>query len=205
MGRFSRIFFCSAILMFAALTAGAQKNSDFDPATASIEENIRHPQVQEKYVKALVALMTELKDRLKAAGFSASQVRSGEVVLVTIPCSSLFAPNETKLSAKGASKLAELKPFILKQPDFKIILAAHSDNTGDETYADRLTADRANAVDEYFFKENGNRETGIIPYGIGADEPVADNHGYANRAKNRRVEFYFVPTAEFINKVRKNK
>lgn len=191
--------------LYAGLSAGAQKNADFDAATASIEENIRHPQVQEKYSKAVVALMTELKDKLKAAGFTASQVRSGEVVLVTIPCSVLFAPNETKLSAKGISKLAALKPFVVRQDDFKVVLAVHSDDTGDEVYADRLTSDRANAVDEYFYKENGNRETDIIPYGIGSDEPVADNHGYANRAKNRRVEFYFIPTAEFINKARKTK
>lgn len=195
----------AAMLMFASSGLSAQKMADFDPETATIEENIRHPEVSEKHSKAVSALMAELRDKLKAAGFSTSLVRSGEVVLVTIPCSALFSPNETTLSAKGITKLAALKPFIARRQDFKVIIAAHTDNTGDDTYANRITADRANAIDEYFYKESGNIETGIIPYGIGADEPVADNHGYANRAKNRRIEFYFVPTAEFINKARKSK
>lgn len=45
----------------------------------------------------------------------------------------------------------------------------------------------------------------MIPYGLGYDEPVAPNTGVANREKNRRVEIYFVPTKDFIDKARKKK
>jgi len=187
-------------LSFASI---AQKNQEFDPTTAPIEENIQHPAVAEKYSKAVARHMSELKEDLNAAGYEATLVRSGEVVMVTVPCSALFMANETTLSAKASSKLDGLKPFVKRRDDFKVILAVHSDDTGDTAYADRLTADRANAIDDYFYNEDSRRETGIIPYGIGSDEPVADNHGLANRAKNRRVEFYFIPTQEYINKVRK--
>lgn len=195
----------TAAILCLAVSAGAlaEKAADFDPTTASIEENIKYPPVAEKHSKAVQTRMAELKEDLREAGYDAGLVRSGEVVIVTIPCSALFSPNETSLSSKAAAKLAGLKQFVNRKDDFKVVIAVHSDNTGDQTYADRLTADRANAIDEYFYKADSNRETGIIPYGIGADEPVADNHGNANRAKNRRVEFYFIPTQEYINKARK--
>ena len=193
----------SIVLVAWCMTTTAQKKTDFDPATASIEENIKTPEVPEKQRNAVVAHMDNLRDELKEAGYEASLVRSGEVVMVTIPCSTLFSPNETSLSSKASAKLSGLRHFVSRREDFKVVIAVHSDNTGDAVYADRLTADRANAIDEYFYKEDSHRETGIIPYGIGSDEPLADNHGRANRAKNRRVEFYFIPTQEFIKNARK--
>ncbi len=93
----------------------------------------------------------------------------------------------------------------MRSDNYKVVVAVHSDNTGDEMYADRLTSDRANAIDEYYFHASGDKETGIIPYGLGSDEPVAPNSGRANREKNRRVEIYFVPTAELIEKIKRNK
>ena len=191
-----------ALMAAAALPQGlaAQKAAPFDPTTATIEENIRYPEVPAKQSAAVASRMNDLAKDLREAGYSVTMLRSGEVVMVTIPCSALFSPNESVLSTKASSKLAPLKNYIKRREDYKVVLAVHSDDTGDETYADRLTADRANSIDEYFFKEDSHRETGIIPYGICADEPVADNHGRANRAKNRRVEFYFIPTQEYIKK-----
>lgn len=196
-------YIAAAVLTAATLAVSAQKDAEFDPTTASIEENIKYPAVSEKNARAVVARMDELKSALKNEGYDVTSVRSGQVVMVTIPCSDIFSPNETILAKKAASKLAGLKRFIRRTADFKVVLAVHSDDTGDETYADRLTADRANAIDDYFYREDGHRETGIIPYGIGADEPLADNHGRANRARNRRIEIYFIPTQEFIKNARK--
>ena len=124
--------------------------------------------------------------------------------MVTLPCSRLFAPNSVSLIPTASKLLAPLVPYVNRTDNYKIILAVHSDNTGDEMYSEKITADRANAIDEYFYKINGNKDTDIIPYGLGADEPVAPNTGIANREKNRRVEIYFVPTAELIEKTKRN-
>jgi len=191
---------CAAILAPCALPA--QNNDDFDPLAAGIEENIRQPAVAPKHSKAVAAAMERLAVKLRHEGYNVSAVRSGEVIMVTLPCSLLFPPNSTSLSPKGESRLAPLTQFVEQNDKYKVIVAAHSDDTGDGLYADRLTADRANAVDEFFFSRNGNKDTGIIPYGLGADEPVAPNTGVRNRAANRRVELYFVPTSTFIDKTR---
>lgn len=202
MGKSLRIIL-AATLSLTSLASFGQKEAVFNPETASIEENIRTPEVKQKHHDAVVAKMNETSHSLKEAGYAVTPVRSGEVLMVVIPCATLFGPNETALSQKGEYKLEGLKQYVRNTEDFKTVIAVHSDNTGDSTYADRLTSDRANAIDEYFYKTGSYRETGIIPYGIGSDEPVAANHGSANRARNRRVEFYFIPTQAFIDKARK--
>lgn len=175
----------------------------FDPLAANIEENIAEPAVQPKHSVAVAAAMNNLLRTLRNAGYSSETVRSGEVVLVTVPAARLFAPNAVTLSDGASAVLAPLVPYIKRTDNYKIVIAMHSDNTGDELYAERLTADRVNAVDEYFFKACGNNDTGIIPYGLGSDEPVAPNTGIANREKNRRLEIYFIPTETFIDKAKK--
>lgn len=188
------------------LAVKAQKQNDaFDPYTATIEENINHPTVANKYSVTVSEAMAPLARTLRKAGFATSTVRSGQVVVVTIPCSELFAPNATELKPEAAALLAKLKPYMSRTDNYKVLIAAHSDNTGDDMYADHLTSDRATAVDEYFYHDADNVETGFIPYGLGSDEPVASNIGVLNREKNRRVEIYFVPTQNFIEKARKNK
>ncbi len=89
---------------------------------------------------------------------------------MTLPCSLLFPPNSTSLSPKGESRLAPLAQFVEQHDKYKVIVAAHSDDTGDGLCADRLTADRANTVDDYFLPRT--RRTGpsaSIPYGLGGD------------------------------------
>lgn len=190
-----------AVVSFCAV---AQKgNDDFDPFSASIEDNLKTPVVSSRHSAAVVSAMTQLERSLKSAGYKVTLVRSGEVVMVTIPCSSLFAPNSKELKPEASAVLKPLAQHVDKAESYKTIVAVHADNTGDEEYADAITADRATAIDDFFYNLNGRRDTGIIPYGIGADEPVAPNTGIRNRAANRRVEIYFVPTADFIAKAQK--
>lgn len=194
---------CACLLALGlVLSASAAAPRDFDPLAAGIEENISYPAVPQKHREKVSAAMHSLERTLRELGYKTTRVRSGEVVLVTIPCSSLFAPNSIELKTKASGVLSQLLPYIRRSDNYKVIVAVHADNTGDAEYSDRLTADRANAVDEFFFSRNGNKDTGIIPYGLGADEPVAPNTGVRNRAANRRVELYFVPTSTFIDKTR---
>ncbi len=198
-----RNFLLTALILLSV--ALPMRADDFDPLAASIDDNLRHPAVPAKASPAVVSAMGQLLRTLRNAGFSVQAVRGGEVVVVTIPASELFGPGATSLKDGAQAKLRPLLPYIQRTDNYKVILAAHSDNTGDELYNDRLTADRANAVDEFFFRLNNSAETGIIPYGLGFDEPVAPNNSVADRAKNRRVEIYFVPTAEYIDKVKKRR
>lgn len=203
----ARKILCSVLVGAAALLwpAEAVSQADFDPLSANIEENIATPEVNPKHNEAVKTAMRHLVNTLKQAGYAVSTVRKGEVAMVSIPCAKLFKPNGTTLRDDAHKLLAPLAPYIRRSDNYKIVLAVHSDDTGDTQYAEQLTADRANAIDEYFYKLGSDAETGIIPYGLGADEPVAPNTGVTNRAKNRRVEIYFIPTQDFIKKARKAK
>lgn len=191
------------VLAGCALCAAAQ-NSAFDPYTADIDDNIKYPAVPSKQHETVVRAMAKLAHTLTDEEYyDCSFVRSGEVVMVTIACSDLFAPNSTQLKEIAGELLQPLLKYIKHSERYKVILAVHSDNTGDEEYSDKLTSDRATAIDEYYYSINDNNDTGIIPYGIGADEPLKPNTGIANRAANRRVEIYFVPTAEYIEALKR--
>ena len=184
------------------LVVHGEKHSDFDPFSADIESNIKYPVVSSRQSSAVVNAMSAVCKVLKNAGYAAETVRNGEVVMVTIPCSKLFAPNSTELMATAGEVLRGLNPYVKQKANFKTILAVHSDDTGAESYCDRLTGDRANAIDDFFYNYNGNVDTDIIPYGLGSDEPLKANTSIANRAANRRVEIYFVPTESFIKNAR---
>ena len=72
-------------------------------------------------------------------GCTVETYRNKEVLLITIPASKLFAPNETELRREAASLLAPLKRY-LKDPDmYRVLLVMHTDNTGSEGYRDNLT------------------------------------------------------------------
>ena len=189
--RLSLTLFVALLCAVPSPAAGKKDTHDFDPFTAGIEENIKTPAVPEKLKERVAAAMTKLQNTLANAGYKVEKVRDGEVVMVTIEASKLFGANSTELREKASSVLMPLVPYV------------HSDDTGDVRYADSLTADRASAIDGFITSKTGGGESGIIPYGLGFDEPVAPNSGIRNRAANRRVEFYFIPTAEFISKVKK--
>lgn len=175
----------------------------FDPYSADIEQNMATPSVPQKHAQAVVKAMNLLAGTLKRLGYEVNSVRSGQVVTVVIPAAKLFAPNSTELRAAGEPVLHGLLPYIRRSDKFKIVLAVHSDNTGDADYAETLTANRANAIDDYFTRAAGTDNLLIIPYGLADDEPVKPNTGVANRAANRRVEISFIPTKEYIERIRK--
>lgn len=195
------ICLATGLLLSSQLSAAA---NDDDPYSVNIEQNLATPAVNAKHSVAVANAMGLLTRTLRQAGFETQGVRKGEVTMVTIPCRDLFGPNSIEIKAKGKQLLSKLVPYIKRSDKYKVVMAVHADDTGDAIYAERITSDRANAIDEYFASALGG-ESPVIPYGLGNDEPVAPNTGVANREKNRRVEIYFVPTKDLIDNARKKK
>ena len=191
------------ILLLASVVALAAVAEDFDPLNADIEQNLTHPAVARKHSPAVKTGMSQLLRAIRALGFDASAVRDGEVVLVTIAASELFAPNAFTPKNAAITRLRPLMPYVKRSDNYKVIVAVHSDNTGDSFYNDSITVARADAIDDIMTRLNDGAETGVIPYGLGDDEPLAANISIEARRRNRRVEIYFVPTAGFIDKSRR--
>lgn len=173
-------------------------------AEMSIDANIASPEVPKKLTEAVKAKMTDLCARLKKSGFDAdTDERGGLVVALTIPVADLFIPNDTIVAPHGVKPLMALSRH-LKVPDYyKVLVAVHSDDTGSEEYLNQLTTSRADAIVNWF-ETQGVKTEGIIPYGMGFDEPFSVEPSRAARALNRRVEIYFVPGPEMFEALKRS-
>ncbi|MBP3589614.1 MAG: OmpA family protein, partial [Muribaculaceae bacterium] len=90
-------------------------------------------------------------------------------------------------------RIRGLKSIVESASHYKVLVAVHADDTGDDAYSDALTEARANAVDDLLWQLAGRDDTNVVIYGLGKDEPLNDNTTRTDRRANRRIEFYIVP------------
>ncbi len=180
------------ISLMAAMPVPVIAQSD-DVLEMSIDDNIATPEVPRKAKQYVAAAMDQLRRHMIKNKYTVESLRDGEVIEITIPCAELFAPGEVELKANAAELL---RPFglVVREPQkYKVLVAVHTDDTGDDMYSDSISAARANAVDDCLWQIAGERDTNVIPYGIGKDEPRVSNATRPGRAQNRRVEIFIIP------------
>lgn len=130
--------------------------------------------------------------------------RNKEVLLITIPAHLLFSPNDTELKTGAAEYLAPIRRY-LKEPDmYRVMLVMHTDNTGSEHYRESLTADRVNAVFDWF-DNSGSDTRYLFSYALGDDMPLRPNDSMENRDINRRLEIYLVPGEKMLEQAKKGR
>ncbi len=168
----------------------------------SLDENLQVPKIGQSQRKTIKAYQLVQAKKMAAAGIGVETMRSGEVIIATIESDHLFFPNDTVLKPNAGKYLRPFLPYV-KTPDmYRMLLAMHSDDTGTEAYTDALTSSRVLSVLEWF-QQNAADSDYIIPYAMGASEPLFLNNSIANRAKNRRLEIYLVPGKTMIEMSRK--
>lgn len=100
-----------------------------------------------------------------------------------------FDVNKSELRPESRTELDKLVSFLLKNPNLKIELGGHTDNTGDKKANQVLSENRAKAVQEYLVTV-GKIGAGRLTYkGYGDTRPKVANDTPENKAKNRRTEF----------------
>lgn len=99
-----------------------------------------------------------------------------------------FELNKADIKPESEPVLNELYQFLVANPDVKIHIVGHTDNTGTRRYNMELSEARAEAVYKAIV-ERGISADRITFEGKGPDEPVATNDTEEGRAMNRRVEF----------------
>ncbi len=117
------------------------------------------------------------------------------------PTVALFTPARTSVELRGVSfetgkarllpqstqVLDEVVTALLANPQWRVEVAGHTDNTGGAATNRRLSLARAEAVRAYLV-QHGVPESQLIARGYGPGDPVASNATAAGRARNRRVE-----------------
>ena len=150
--------------------------------------------------------LKKLNQRYRHEPVTVEKLRGGEVLVVTIPASLLFLPNDTVLRENAWRALAPFKRY-LRNPDmYWVILDMHSDNTGNAQYTDELTLDRVTSVFDWF-ADQGCQTEYLFPTASGAYDPLpgVDYLTMKNRARNRRLEIYLVPGRKMLSEAKKGR
>lgn len=166
----------------------------------SLEQNIATPIITGRDHKPVQEYIGKLKDRLKSVYPLLDLTRSGEVLIVSIPCDELFNPCDTLLTPYGVSRLKPLLPYMQDPDMYKILVTINTDDSGSQAYLERLSDARNNTIYGWLLEENRIPDDLIvIPYSMGPDNFITTNDSRANRSLNRRVEIYFVPGPKMID------
>lgn len=173
----------------------------------SVDENVMSPEVPKKQVPSVVAYMKKVAGTIqkRKPDIKVESARGGLVIVATLPSDAMFAPNDTVLSAAASDWLNPFVQCLAVTDMFKVLVVAHSDDTGTDGYLGPLTEARAEAVVAYWGADSGNYVGAVVPYGFGAGEPVFPNDSRAHRARNRRIEVYLVPGPEMIARAKSGK
>ncbi|MDO9401161.1 MAG: OmpA family protein [Polaromonas sp.] len=112
---------------------------------------------------------------------------------VTYAADAFFDFDKSVLKPAGKAKLDDLVGKI-KGINLEVIIAVgHTDSVGSDSYNQKLSVRRSEAVKAYLVSK-GIEKNRVYTEGKGEKQPVADNKTSEGRAKNRRVEIEVVGT-----------
>jgi outer membrane protein OmpA-like peptidoglycan-associated protein len=100
----------------------------------------------------------------------------------------LFETGKSILTASSYEELDRLVGILQDNPQMRIEISGHTDNTGSLDLNNRLSQNRAQAVVEYLVQK-GIERSRLEFKGYGPSQPIADNATAEGRKVNRRVEF----------------
>jgi len=128
--------------------------------------------------------------------------RVGEGILITFNSGLVFDTDSYSLRESTKTNLTELSATLKKYDDTNILIEGHTDNTGQDSYNQKLSENRADAVESYL-EQQGISGSRVTTKGYGEDQPLDSNESEAGRQKNRRVEVAIYANKE-MKKLAKN-
>ncbi len=121
---------------------------------------------------------------LKAYGTVAKTDRG---IVLTLPETLWAGPRSETLALRSDAKLTSLAGILADNPDYRISVEAHTDNSGTPDQIQTVTQRRSFIVASKF-SSSGIEEGRIVAKGFGASLPLAPNTTAVGRAKNRRLQ-----------------
>jgi outer membrane protein OmpA-like peptidoglycan-associated protein len=132
----------------------------------------------------IVATVQEVRQAMKSLGAQETDLE----VRVALPADVLFDFDKADIRADAANALAHLATLIRAYPTGRVELEGHTDSKGDDSYNQRLSLRRAEAVKRWLAEREGIAANRLATRGAGESRPVAGNDDEAGRQRNRRVE-----------------
>jgi outer membrane protein OmpA-like peptidoglycan-associated protein len=140
-------------------------------------------------VSALSANQPVLMQTLKRFGTVAGSDRG---IILTLPETFWAGTRVSSFSTTADLKLQQISQILADNPDYKILVEAHTDDKGVPEELQTLTQERATAITDKMVVL-GISQNRLEAKGLGATFPLVSNTTNANRAKNRRVQVILVP------------
>lgn len=104
-----------------------------------------------------------------------------------------FATGTANLEPAAKSYLDQVAKLLRSVPNMNLMIGGHADNTGSAAVNERLSSERANAVQNYLIVQR-IAASRLQAKGFGSSAPVAENTTPEGRAKNRRVALEILKT-----------
>lgn len=117
--------------------------------------------------------------------------KAGEAI--NLPDQIEFEVDQAKIkqTPKTVATLETLADVMKKHPNVtRLRIEGHTDNHGTAKHNEKLSKARADAVAKWLVQHD-IAESRLVTVGFGARKPIKPNDSDANRAQNRRTEYYF--------------
>lgn len=98
-----------------------------------------------------------------------------------------FDTDQSTIKSEGQETVNEITLLLEGNPELKLSIEGHTDNTGAASYNKQLSVDRARSVLNAVVAK-GIDKNRLKASGFGAEKPLYPNTSEENKAKNRRVE-----------------
>lgn len=145
----------------------------------------------------LVPVIEAVMDDLAPPSFSSPVIQKivpGQKI-IRLDSMSLFDSGKSVLKAGATKMLVNSLVGVRAKPGWLIVVAGHTDNTGNAQLNQTLFQKRAEAVRVWMHETGDVPESCFAVQGYGESRPVATNDTPEGRALNRRVEISLVPQA----------
>jgi len=118
-------------------------------------------------------------------------IKSGaKIVLKNI----FFETNSFDLKEQSIPELNKIATLIKENPNIKLEISGHTDNTGTELINKELSNKRAKSVYDFLIKLDKNYSKNLIFKGFGSTKPIATNQTPEGKQENRRTEIMVIST-----------
>jgi outer membrane protein OmpA-like peptidoglycan-associated protein len=141
-------------------------------------------------VKQQFEQVEKMFDRSEARVF-----REGDTIILRLVGLS-FDSGKSQIKPQGVSLLNKVEKAIDVFPQSELVIEGHTDSFGGDESNQRLSQDRANAVQQYMVNAMRIPSYRLIATGYGETNPVANNETEAGRARNRRIDIVIKPSLE---------
>lgn len=132
----------------------------------------------------------DMQQSLQGTGIQVQRTADNTLNL-TMPSSITFGFDSSALTPQAQTALDSVAKVLNQYPESKITITGHTDDTGADTYNQKLSEERAASVSGYLTQHNVSY-TRLTTQGMGETMPKVPNTSDANRAENRRVEMSIV-------------